>query len=264
MVSRRQAIRYALTRGVSPSIIHCELTHLERSAIDVDLAAEQHRVYEALLAECGCRILRLAEEPDLPDSVFVEDTAVVVDELGIIARPGADSRKPEIRSVADALRPYRNLVFIEAPGTLDGGDVLCVGKKLYVGRSERTNSEAVDQIREILRPFGYGVSAVDVEGCLHLKSAVTQVDTGFLLVQPEWVDVDRFAGLGKIHVDPEEPFAANALSVGGTVVFPSAFPRTKKRLEDQGIRVQTVDLSELAKAEGAVTCCSIVFNAPGG
>ncbi len=249
----------AITREVSPSIGRCELTHLAREPIDVELARAQHRHYEECLATLGCRIRRLSPEPALPDAVFVEDAAIVLDELAIIARPGAASRQPETQSIAEALVPHRRLVFIEAPGTLDGGDVLHIGKTLFVGLTRRSNSAGVEQLRTSLAPLGYTVKGVPVDGCLHLKSGVTQVAENTLLVNPSWVDAGAFRPMNLIEVDTSEPFAANALWVGGTVVYPSAYPGTRARLEAQGISVMLVDVSELTKAEGGVTCCSLIF-----
>ena len=252
-------MRIAITRPVSASIGRCELTHLDRQPIDVDRARAQHHRYEQALAALGCRVERLPEEPELPDAVFVEDAAVVLDELAILARPGAASRRPETRTVARALEPYRRLVPIRAPGTLDGGDVLRVGRTLYVGLSGRSNRAAIEQMRATLAPLGYAVQGVAVDGCLHLKSAVTQVAADTLLVNRGWLDVSAFGDLRLVDVDPGEPAAANALRIEGTVIYAAAYPRTRKRLEERGIGVHAVDVSELAKAEGAVTCCSLIL-----
>ena len=250
----------AITRAISPSLNQCELTHLARQPIDIDLAVEQHHAYEAALAELGCRVISLPAEPALPDSVFVEDCAIVVDELAIITRPGADTRKPETATIAAALAPYRALHVIEAPGTLDGGDVLRVGKAFFVGLSSRSNQAAIDQMRAILGPHGYTVTGVHLTECLHLKSAVTQVGPNTLLLNPAWVSPAIFDGYEAIEVDPSEPGAANAVLIGDTILFPAAFPETRRRLESRGIQVKIVDASEVAKAEGAVTCCSLIFN----
>lgn len=256
----------AITRKVSPNISQCELSHLERHPIDYENAARQHQEYEQSLVSLGCEVVSLPAEPGLPDSVFVEDAAVVFDELAIITRPGADSRKPEIDSVARALEPYRTLFFIHEPGTMDGGDVLKVGKRIFVGITPRTNLAGIDQMAKILAPYGYSVKSVPVHGCLHLKSAVTQVAENTLLINPAWVERNEFPGMDFIEVHPEEPFAANALLIEGQLIYPSAFVKTRQRLEAHGIRPQTVDASELAKAEGGVTCCSLILkeNEPHG
>ena len=249
----------AITRKVSPAITRCELTHLPRKPIDVALAARQHEEYERSLADLGCRVVSLPAEPDLPDSVFVEDTAVVVDELAVVTKPGATSRRAETASMARVLAEYRPIAVIQAPGTLDGGDVLRVGRRVFVGLSVRSNREGVKQLRALLSPFGCAVEALAVSGCLHLKSAVTQVAPDAVLLNRAWVDPAGFDGLRCIGIDPAEPYAANALLVGEAVIYPTAFSRTAARLERAGIRLVSVDVSELAKAEGAVTCCSLIL-----
>ena len=250
----------ALTRDVSARLGECELTHLARVPIDVERARAQHDAYEALLGRLGCRVERLAAGPDMPDSVFIEDIAIVFDELAIVTRPGAESRRVETAAVADALRRFRTLRFIEAPGTVDGGDVLVAGRRVFVGRSSRTNAAAVAQMRAILAPHGYSVCEVAVEGCLHLKSAVTAIGDDVLLANRAWIDPRAFADCEIVDVDRDEPSAANAVRVGGALVFPSAFPKTASRLAARGFTVHTVDASELAKAEGAVTCCSLIVD----
>jgi dimethylargininase len=194
--------------------------------------------------------------------VFVEDTAVLLDGLAVIARPGAASRRKEIEAVGAFLSKRLPVLRIEPPGTLDGGDVLRVGCTLYIGTSGRTNAAGIAQLRAGLASYGYEVRAVRVSGCLHLKSAVTEVDDGLLLIQKEWVDADAFSNLDCIEVDPLEPHAANALRVGAEIVYPTDYPRTAARLRDSGLRLRLVDVSELAKAEGAVTCCSLIWDAP--
>jgi dimethylargininase len=249
----------AITRPVSQAIERCELTNLERVPIDLRLAIAQHHVYEETLLSLGVEVLSLPEEPDLPDAVFVEDVAVVLDECAILTRPGADSRKPETKSVARALAPYRTLHTIQAPGTVDGGDVLKVGKRIWVGLSTRSNPSAIEQMQAFVKPYGYIVMGVPVSGCLHLKSAVTQVAEDSLLINPEWVDRVNFPGMQFIDVDPSEPYAANVLLVGEEVIYQPAYPKTCLRLEAAGIHPILVDQSELAKAEGALTCCSLIF-----
>ena len=252
-------MRIAITREVSPNIGNCELTHLDRQPIDLALARAQHHQYTVALTALGCQVLQLPAEPALPDSVFVEDAAVVLDEVAIITRPGADSRKPEITSIAKALAPYRTLCTVEAPGTVDGGDVLRVDKTLYVGLSSRSNQAAIEQIAGFLKPFGYTVQGVPVNGFLHLKSAVTQVAKATVLINPAWADASLFGNLKILEIDPTEEYAANTLLIGETVIYTISYPRTRQRLIQAGIPVQAVDVSELIKAEGAVTCCSLIF-----
>ena len=250
----------AVTREVSPSFAECQLTHLEREPIDVTRAMLQHRRYEGCLMALGCDLLRLPAELAHPDAVFVEDGAVVLDELAVITRPGAESRRGETESLAYALRPFRTLGAIEAPATLDGGDVLRLGRTLFVGLSSRTSRGAVVALETLVAPFGYRVVGVPLDGCLHLKSAVTEVAEGTVLVNPRWVDPRHLGPLERVEVDPSEPHAANALRIGDAVVYPAAWERTRRRLEARGIDVRPVDVSEIAKAEGGVTCCSLIFD----
>ena len=249
----------AITRKISPNINACELTHVSRDPIDVEAARAQHEAYETLLTRLGCRVRSLPAEPDLPDSVFVEDTAVVLDEAAVITRPGAGTRRLETDSIARALQEDRELLCIEEPGTLDGGDVLLIDKTLFVGLSSRSNASGIEQLREFLAPFGYRVLEAKVNGCLHLKTAATLCAPDTVLMNPEWLDPHLFGAMRIIEVDPREPFAANVLLVNQTVVAASSFPRTRQRLEEAGLFVAALDLSELAKAEGAVTCCSLVY-----
>ena len=254
-------MKIAITREVSPRMACCELTHVTREKIDINAARAQHLEYEHCLVRLGCRVQRLSVEPELPDSVFVEDTAIVLDEVAIITRPGTATRQPETSSVKKALAPYRNLHPIESPGTIDGGDVLRIGKKLFVGVSGRSNEAGIKQLRKFVTSFGYTVIAVEITDCLHLKSAVTQVAKNTLLINRTLVDPSLFAGMDLIDVSPSEPFGANALLLDETVIYPLAYAKTQERLRNHGIVVKTVDVSELAKAEGGVTCCSLIFNA---
>jgi dimethylargininase len=251
----------AFTREVSPSITRCELTHLAREPIDLDRARAQHRAYEAALTSLGCTVRRLPETPDLPDAVFVQDAALVFDEVAVITRPGAESRRAETPTVAEALAAHRPLRFIEAPGTVDGGDVLSLGRSVFVGQTARTNADGVRQLGRILGPHGYTVMPVTPTGCLHLQTAVTPVADGVLLVNSAWIDPKVLGNVEVIEVDPAEPFAANALRVGDALVYPDCFPRTRARLEAGGFRVVPVDVSELAKAEAGVTCCCLLVPA---
>jgi dimethylargininase len=249
----------AITRKVSPRFNECEITHIERTPIDLNAACAQHYEYVNVLKQLGCEVIELPAEPDLPDSVFVEDTAFILPEVAIITRPGAESRKPEIESIIRALVPHIGLVHVRAPATVDGGDVLVLGKNIYVGLSTRSNQEAIDQLNELLQKYGYTVAGAKVSGCLHLKSAVSRVDEETLLINKSWLDARPFRNFDLIEVDPSEPSAANCLPIGKAIVFPAAFPKTRAKLEAQGYQVISVDISELAKAEGAVTCCSLIL-----
>lgn len=249
----------ALTRPVSPSIVDCALSFMVREPIDVELACRQHRAYEDCLRALGSEVVEVAAAPDLPDAVFVEDAAVVVDEVAVLAAPALESRRGEVESVAEALRVYRPLERLNGDARLDGGDVLRIGRRVYVGLSARTNKAVAAQLGAFLEPYGYEVSTVRFSGCLHLKSACTSIGRDTLLANLDWVDPAQIEGVDVVAVAPDEPHAANALSIGETVVLPSSFPATRHLLEERGFHVQTVDVSELQKAEAGVTCCSILL-----
>jgi dimethylargininase len=262
----------ALTRAVPPSIDRCELTHLAREPIDYARAVEQHAAYEAALRKAGCVVQRLPDAHDLPDAVFVEDTAVVFDDLAVIARPGAASRRPEVEAMTTALRPHRRLAFIQAPGTLDGGDVLVTPPphrasvrggdpgpgRVFVGISGRTNADGARQLATHVAPLGLETIPVPVTGCLHLKSAVTACGRD-LVINPAFVDRSYFEGFELIEIDPDESMAANVLVVNDRVICAAEFPATRRRLEAFGFVTLSVPAGELAKAEGGVTCCSVLI-----
>ncbi|GAB4418938.1 MAG: arginine deiminase family protein [Anaerolineales bacterium] len=249
----------AITRKVSPAINRCELTHIQREPINYQRACRQHRQYEDALRALGVDVISLDAEPDLPDSVFVEDTALVLDECAILLNPGASSRRPEVASVERALSPYRALYRVQPPATIDGGDMLTVGDTIYIGISSRSTEDAIEQIKVILKRSRYEVRVTRVTGCLHLKSAVTQVRADTLLINPSWVSKEEFPGMDFIEVDPSEPYAANAVLVGERILYPAAFQKTQEKLVRADIRMRIVDADELAKAEGALTCCALIF-----
>lgn len=256
----------AITRDVSASLADCQLSFVPRTGIDLALARAQHRAYCDALSALGCEVRTLPALDAQPDAVFVEDVALVLDEVAVLTRPGAPSRRAEVEPMATVLAGFRPLLRITAPGTLDGGDIVRVGRDLYVGQAARSNADGLAQLGALLAPFGYRVHGVATHGCLHLKSAVTVVADDTLLVQPAWLQSTGmlpsvFAGYRLLEIDPTEEHAANAVRIGDTVVHPDCFPRTRERLERAGIAVSVVDVSELQKAEGAVTCCSLVFEA---
>jgi dimethylargininase len=249
----------AITRAVSPAIVHCELSFIDRKPIDLATARAQHHAYEKLLAKLGARVISLPAEPDLPDSMFVEDPAIVLDELAVVLPLGTETRRREAPSLAEALSQLRKLEYISLPGTLEGGDVLCIGRRLFVGLTRRSNADGIRQLAAILAPHKYEVIAVPVTGCLHLKSAVTCLGRNTLLANRAWFDSAPLAGFEWVDVDPAELHAANALGLGGTVIFPASFPRTRARIEARGFHVTALDISELQKAESGLTCSSLLF-----
>jgi dimethylargininase len=196
---------------------------------------------------------------DLPDCVFIEDTAIVLDEVAILCSMGHPSRRAEPAGIEPHLRCHRDVRRIELPSTIDGGDVLRVGRRLIVGISGRTNAAAVEALTAAIRPFGYDVDPVPVTGCLHLKSACTALPDGRLLANPDWLDSKDLRRYKIVGVPRDEPDAANVALVGETVCAAGGHTHTEDLLRRLGFRVDTADLSEFAKADGCVTCLSLLF-----
>lgn len=252
----------ALVRAVSDAIADCQLTHIERVSIDVERARAQHTRYVATLQTLGCSVIELPPLHDCPDAVFVEDTAIVLPELAIITRPGAVSRQAETASVASVLGEYRPLATVSgASATLDGGDVVVDGKAIYVGLSARSNQAAIEQLAKATAPFGYRVKGVPLRHCLHLKTAVTRIADATFVGNPDWYDAEAMPGQ-HLHISPDEPFAGNTVQLGGSLLRAAEFPRTNAQLKQAGYDVHTVPADELARAEGAVTCCSLLISPP--
>jgi dimethylargininase len=251
----------AITRGVSPALDECEISFIERQPISLEKARAQHRAYEQMLANLGARVISLPPEPDLPDSMFVEDPALVLDELAVIFPLGTESRRPEAASLAAALAPFRKLEHITLPGMVEGGDILRIGKRIFIGQTRRTNEEGIRQLQRIVAPFAYEVIPVPVTGCLHLKSAVTFLGRNTLLANRAWFDSSPFRNFDWIDVDPAESHAGNALSIGDKIIFPASFPRTLAKIQNSGFTVIPLDISELQKAESGLTCSSLLFEA---
>src|SRR5947209_6652744 len=254
----------ALTREPARALDACQLTYREREPIDASVAAVQHSAYREALKACGAEVVTLPRIDELPDSVFVEDTAIVLDELAVLTRPGVESRRAEVRAIESEVARLRPVAEVEPPATLEGGDVLRAGRKLYVGLSQRTNAEGVAALAALTAPHDYEVVSVGLRDCLHLKTGCSALDDETILVNPDWIDAGVFRGLRVVAVDAEEPWAANVLRVGHTLCVGAAFPRTARKLTASGYRVRAVDCSEFAKAEGALTCMSLLFRQPSG
>jgi len=247
----------AFTRAVSPRLAECQLTHLERVPIDAGRATAQHAAYEQAIAGAGFEIVRLPELADDPDAVFVEDTAILLGEHAIITRPGAASRAGETESTAAGLTGHFELHRI-ASGFVDGGDVLRIGRRLYVGLSTRTDTAGIQALTELTAPLGYDVVRAELRDCLHLKSGATFVGDGVLLFNRDAVDPAQFAAVEPLAVDENEPTAANIVRAGDRLIMPAGSPRTAAMVRDRGFTVVEVDVSELQKAEAGVTCMSLI------
>lgn len=252
----------AFTRAVSPRIDQCALTHLERQPIDPLRAASQHAAYEQALKDAGLDVVRLPELAQDPDAVFVEDTAILLDKHAVITRPGSPSRTGEAPSTEDGLRPHFTICRLSI-GTLDGGDVLRIGGTLYVGQSSRTDQAGTRALTQLVAPLGYQVVPIEVDRCLHLKSAATYAGPdgegrGTVVVNPEWVDPALFEGTDAVAVADDEPFAANVVRAGDRLIIAAGSPKTAARLRERGFKIVELDLSELQKAEAGGTCMSLI------
>jgi dimethylargininase len=236
----------------------CELSFLPRQPIDISLAEEQHAAYCQALRRVGVQVAFMPPLPDCPDGVFVEDTAVILDEVIVIARPGATTRRDEVPTAAAALASHRPLSFIRYPATLDGGDVTRAGRTLFVGVTARTNRDGFDQLAAIAGRSGYRTRPVPVTGCLHLKSAVTALDAETLVINRQCVDAAMFATHRTIDAHPSEASGADVLSVNGTIFIAASAPETRELIARAGYRTETMEVSEFEKAEAGVTCLSLL------
>ena len=250
----------ALVRGVPQSFSNA-LVMGDRPTIDVERARLQHRGYQAMLEDAGYALVTVAADEGQPDCPFIEDAAVVLDTLAVITRPGAPERRGETGPVATALSPLLPLRRITEPGTIDGGDVLRVGSTVFVGRSIRTNDDAVAQLRGFAAEDGLAVVAVPITGVLHLKSAVAVLDDAALLIAPDCVDVGQFADYALVEKAPGETHLASVLRLHtGVLAVTTTAPETTQRLRDRGYEVVTVDSSEFQAADGGLTCLSVLVD----
>lgn len=247
------------THVVSPQLADCALTFIEREPISYERAVRQHKEYSGLLKYHGVSVVELTGSTHCPDSCFVEDTAIVLDEIAIIASMGAPSRRGERAAAEKALARFRKLAYINLPATIDGGDVVKVGKTIFVGLSSRTNALAVEELTRIIGPLGYRVVPVRVAGSLHLTTACSALDSETLLVNPRWLDLEPFAGYRVLSVTEDEPWAANTLRLGDTVCLEADAPRTAQLVQSVNPKIEIIDISEFRKAEGSLTCLSIIF-----
>ncbi len=249
----------AILRQPSEQLDRCELVHLDREAIDHQLARKQHATYRDHLKALEIHVLELPALPEHPDAIFVEDCALVLDEVAVLTRPGAPSRRDEVTSLAPILAEYREVLRMHEPATIDGGDLLVHGKTVLLGMSQRSNEAGAVQLRAMIETFGYQVKGVPVEYCLHLKSAISSLGDGRVLANPNWIEADCLPETEFIHVHTEEPYGANVLSLPESLVCSSSYPRTNQILRDRGFAVQELDFSELHKMEAAMTCPSLIF-----
>jgi dimethylargininase len=249
----------ALTHRPSTNMAACQRTYVPQAAINLELAERQHAAYCRALAEHGAQVRTLDVNTSLPDCAFIEDSAIVLDEVAILCPMGTDSRRAEPGRIEPVLREYREVVRIDLPATLEGGDVLRIGRRLLVGESSRTNAAGIAALAAIAGRYGYDIRAVPVHACLHLKTACTALPDGRLLVNAAWIDVASLPVQELVHVPAAEPWAANLALVGNTVLTNAVHIQTAELIHRLSFTVLPVDLSEFAKAEGGVTCLSLLF-----
>ena len=249
----------AITRGVSQRIASCELTYRAREEICYTKAATQLQRYSELLHKWGVSLLPLPANDSYPDSCFVQDTAVVLDEICVIASLGAPSRVGETSEVEKLIAPFRRVRRIFSPATLDGGDVVQFGKRLFVGLSTRTNARGIATLSRIVEPFGYTVVPVSVTGGLHLTTGCGIVNDETVLLNPRWLDASAFKNLRQLHIPEEEPWAANTIRVDEAVCLEAGAPRTADLVLPYVGSLDTLDISEFRKAEGSLSCLSLIF-----
>jgi dimethylargininase len=251
----------ALTRDVSPRITECEITFIDRQLIDYPRAVKQHSLYQELLRNLGAKVIVLPSDEQCPDCCFLEDTALVLDEVAVVTRPGSEARRREVKGVAPAVMKFREVVRIDAPGFLEAGDVLRLGRKLFVGMSTRTNQQGIEMLRAAVQPYGYEVAGIPMKGVLHLKSVCTALDDHTVLADKRYFDPAAFSKYQMIEVPGEESIAANVLRINGVVCMHAGFRRTADLLTNMGFDIRTVDISEFLKAEAGLTCMSIILYA---
>lgn len=256
------SVLMALTRAVSPALGNCELTFREREPIDADEAVKQHEAYCDLLRRCGVTVITLPASASHPDCCFVEDAAIVVDELAIIAGMGVASRCGELPVIVTALAEYRELVHIGPRAKLEGGDVIRIGKNIFVGLSMRSDTAGVAELRRILQPFGYQITPVRTRGSLHLTTACGIVNDETLLVNPHWIDIEPLKHFNLLHTPDDEPWSANTVRIGDTVCLEQGAPRTLELVSKVHSQIETLAISEFRKAEGSLSCLSLLFEEP--
>jgi dimethylargininase len=248
-----------ITHKPSPALQLCELTFLESQKIDFQRALQQHQAYCSMLEGCGARVVQLNENNHLPDSVFVEDPIIVFNEFAVLTSMGVESRRPEGAALERFFQKHRTIKRIWLPAKIEGGDVLKVGKRIYVGESPRTNTLGIEALTDSIEPLGYEVIPVKVKGCLHLKTGCTALDDETFLINTEWVDQTPFERFTIINTLPEEPFGANVLPLNGHICMNGSFPKTMELVATLGYSVASVDISEFVKAEAGLTCMCIPF-----
>ena len=250
---------HAIARKPGPNFAQGITTAVNEESPKYETLVNQHKEYISTLKSIGLEVILLNALPDHPDAYFVEDTAVVATDVAVITNPGADARKGEEETIAPVLAQYRKTEKIRPPGTVDGGDILQVGKHFFIGVSERTNHEGAGQLSHILKRYGYTCTIVAVGEGLHFKSSVNYVGQNTLLVTEDFSENAQFEGYDTIVVDSIESYAANTLFINDHLLVPRGYPDTRKKLEMLNFKIIELDTSEVRKMDGGLTCMSLRF-----
>ncbi|MDH5438284.1 MAG: arginine deiminase family protein [Candidatus Bathyarchaeota archaeon] len=250
-------VKFAIVRPVPASYNRCVRTNVER--INVALAKRQHAEYCKTLQKLGLELIWIEGDDTLPDSCFVEDTAVIFDEKAVICNMSIRSRASEVVEVAKVLEELKETYYIKPPAIIDGGDVLKIENRVFVGLFQRTNLEAIRQLRNILENSNFEIFPVKVHYLLHLKSACTYLGNDYVIVSKGHFDIDVLGDVRKIVVPRGEEYAADCLALKETVLMAKGYPQTKKLIEKEGFFVKELEISEFHKGEGALTCLSIMW-----
>lgn len=251
--------KFAIVRAIPNTYQDCVTIAPDKPVINVELAKQQHTDYCKTLEQLGLQLIRIDADDALPDCCFTEDIAIIFGDVAIITSPGTVSRVAETVEMEKVLTPLKNIHHLSSPATIDGGDVLKIDQKIFIGISSRTNEEAIKQVAAIINPKGYEVIGVKIWDTLHLKSVCTYVGKGCILLEEGHFDEKIFSQYDIIIVPEEEAYAANCLVVNGKVLLPKGFPKTKPLIEAKGFSVIEMEMSEIEKADGALTCLSIIF-----
>lgn len=249
----------AITHDVSDRLAECELTHLDRKIIDLENARKQLEQYRNLLQSLGVDVVSLQVNREYPDSVFIEDAAIVLPELAIQCSIGAKSRQQEPDAIAAYLAAFKTVAKLPDDATLDGGDVLVFDKNILVGRSGRTNEAGFQTLQKLVSPFGYRTQSIEVKGALHLKTAICALDHNRLLVNPAWISERSLEGFELVAIPSDERFGANILRLESCIVVADEHPKTAALIRSLGFQVEATPISEFQKAEGGLTCLSLIF-----
>ncbi|MDH3216646.1 MAG: arginine deiminase family protein [Candidatus Krumholzibacteria bacterium] len=250
--------RQAIVRGIPATFGRC-LRKDTLARIDVDRAKMQHDQYCQLLSTFKITVTRMAADDTLPDCCFVEDPVLVIDDRAIILSMGAPSRAGEGALIGRTLSAHKRVVNIRPPATLEGGDVLRIGTRLYVGLSERSNREGLEALRALVADDGFEVVGVELDNVIHLKAVCSYLGDSHILLCPGYLDESVFADYERIEVPAEEAYGANSLAINGKVLVAEGFPKTKMRIEKSGFETVACAMSEFRKADGGLSCLSVRF-----